>query len=432
MSLRHRSPSISRDVHDSYVYSISSSSSSSYDSLEPLSPQTPSRAKYFGDYSRLSSLSPASGLKSKFNESGSQSSSSSSSNLLSFIKFDGRHSKFLVPLISMLLISGLVSLITLAAHDLLVYCHPVSSPPLSYSSNTFELSSPLSFVHALPSSSPSLNFTDSPFTSALDSPYTPSFVFYPQFLCPSTSNYFSEFFSSISREINQDLLTRSQLYPLRFAHSIPIFFLTYLIFMIASRYIDCGSYILYESVWCCNTGLLLASLAIFSGRPLLLSACITGVCCDQTLWYFDLIYRLIRGKGRYLVGVARYLEWPETSWSKKYLCTHHLWFLPLCLYCLNFYLPPYSFWLSCVFTCASTGLCRLFTPKTFDDRYSGHVHYLNVNAAYEFWKDVKISILHICDNSHPIIYLLFMFVLANCCLNGPPYLLLKYIIGLFD
>src|SRR4051812_19142787 len=41
--------------------------------------------------------------------------------------------------------------------------------------------------------------------------------------------------------------------------------------------------------------------------------------------------------------------------------------------------------------------CKLF-PKTIDDIHGhGEAHYLNVNMAHEFWKDVKIGLVHRFD-----------------------------------
>lgn len=189
---------------------------------------------------------------------------------------------------------------------------------------------------------------------------------------------------------------------------IAYFFLAYLFVMILSRYIDCGSYIFYESVWCCNTSLILASVGILTHRPLLVGASIAGVCCDQLMWYIDCLGYVIIGK--FKVGVAKYLLWPETSWSKKYLCTHHLWFMPLALYALGWHLPIYSFILSCIFTSASTGLCRFTTPKTWKDIYNNHEHYMNINAAHEFWKDVHIPALHYFNKHPTYVYLPFMMI----------------------
>ena len=33
------------------------------------------------------------------------------------------------------------------------------------------------------------------------------------------------------------------------------------------------------------------------------------------------------------------------------------------------------------------------------------VVYMNINGAYEFWKDIKVGFLHYMDGAHPLIYL---------------------------
>ena len=58
---------------------------------------------------------------------------------------------------------------------------------------------------------------------------------------------------------------------------------------------------------------------------------------------------------------------------------------------------------------------------------TGHrgVIQLNVNLSHEFYSDVKVALLHICDGRHPGVYLPFLVFVCNVVLNGPPYLLLR-------
>lgn len=52
---------------------------------------------------------------------------------------------------------------------------------------------------------------------------------------------------------------------------------------------------------------------------------------DQLLWYIDVVSLLLTRK--FAVGVVKYLTYPENrSFSKQFFATHHLWFLPLCLW----------------------------------------------------------------------------------------------------
>lgn len=111
--------------------------------------------------------------------------------------------------------------------------------------------------------------------------------------------------------------------PTNFHSALAAFFFVYIVVMIGSRYLDCGSYIFYESVWCCNSSLIMAGIGILTNRPLLIGASVAGVCCDQSIWYIDCACYLLTGK--FKIGVAKYLLWPETTWSKRYLCTHHLY-----------------------------------------------------------------------------------------------------------
>lgn len=56
----------------------------------------------------------------------------------------------------------------------------------------------------------------------------------------------------------------------------------------------------------------------------------------------------------------------------------------------------------------SGGLCKLF-PKTIGD------HYINVNMAHEFWRDVKLPLVHKFDPPKApwIIYFVWMILLLN-------------------
>ncbi len=48
------------------------------------------------------------------------------------------------------------------------------------------------------------------------------------------------------------------------------------------------------------------------------------------LWYVDVLGYLLAGK--FPIGVAAFLAWPETKLVKKLTTTHHLWFIPLAFF----------------------------------------------------------------------------------------------------
>lgn len=52
---------------------------------------------------------------------------------------------------------------------------------------------------------------------------------------------------------------------------------------------------------------------------------------DQLLWYIDVIsYAFMR---KFPTGAVTYLTYPENrSFSKIFFASHHIWFLPLCLW----------------------------------------------------------------------------------------------------
>ncbi|RLN58505.1 hypothetical protein BBJ28_00006917 [Nothophytophthora sp. Chile5] len=184
------------------------------------------------------------------------------------------------------------------------------------------------------------------------------------------------------------------------------------------------TYVLYEMLWGCNISLVLVIMAVFLSKPFLVGVAMVTVSGDQMLWYIDAISYLLQGK--FLTGAMKYLTYPENrSFSKTFFATHHLWFLPLCLHITNGHggMHGSSFLGSCIVTAFAVAYCRAFTP--FEVRVPGddHVIYLNVNGAYEFWKDIDMPLLHVLDHHHPLVYLPFLIIVGNLVANGIPHIL---------
>ncbi len=79
-------------------------------------------------------------------------------------------------------------------------------------------------------------------------------------------------------------------------------------------------------------------------------------------------------------------------------------FLPLCVYdfvVVDACIPTESFYLCCFITASLCVYARLTSPfvtrRREGDAHNGGVYYLNVNLAYEMWRDVPIKIMHACD-----------------------------------
>ena len=51
------------------------------------------------------------------------------------------------------------------------------------------------------------------------------------------------------------------------------------------------------------------------------------ISVDQVLWYVDLIGYVFTKK--FVIGVAKYITWPETTKLRLMTSSHHLWFIPL-------------------------------------------------------------------------------------------------------
>jgi len=209
------------------------------------------------------------------------------------------------------------------------------------------------------------------------------------------------------------------------------FFLAYYLILFFARFLDSGTHIIYDMLWGCNISLLLTIVGLYTGRPILVGAACSIVAIDQMCWYIDVGVWLATGK--FPIGVAKFIAWPNTSFIKKVTTTHHLWFMPLCLYTVGGYggVRPNSWLLSVFFTTWVSIYCRIFTPIDCHDHKTGQRLYLNVNNCHEFWKDIKIKFLHAFNKSHPIIYLAYLSFIGNVVLNLPPYALLRWFSGAF-
>ena len=51
------------------------------------------------------------------------------------------------------------------------------------------------------------------------------------------------------------------------------------------------------------------------------------------LWYVDVLGYLITKK--FPLGVAAFIVWPETTKLRLLTTTHHIFYIPLCLYLLR-------------------------------------------------------------------------------------------------
>lgn len=79
---------------------------------------------------------------------------------------------------------------------------------------------------------------------------------------------------------------------------------------------------------------------------------------------------------------------------------------------------------SCILTTFLAAYCRAFSPFEAKLRGDDHIIYLNVNGAYEFWKDVNIPVLHVLNHRHPLLYLPYLAVAGNLIANGIPHILI--------
>jgi len=140
--------------------------------------------------------------------------------------------------------------------------------------------------------------------------------------------------------------------------------------------------------------------------------------------------------GKFPVGVAKYLTWPQTTWATRVTCTHHLWTLPLLLSTSGGQVPPSALGLSFVFMVLNVCLSRAMIPLDVNQsvrvpqiqagsnnqdeknfKLIKQSKYLNVNLSHELWKDIKIGILQINYDNPPVFLYLFRLLWRWQCFN---------------
>ncbi|GLE00361.1 hypothetical protein PINS_up009118 [Pythium insidiosum] len=220
--------------------------------------------------------------------------------------------------------------------------------------------------------------------------------------------------------IASDAQTTAFSYP-----SVGCFLIAYKLLLVLSRFHGHGTYILYEMLWGCNVAINLVIVAVFLSKPFLVGVAMAIVSGDQLCWYIDIAAYLVIGK--FPIGAVTYLTYPENrSFSKTFFASHHLWFLPLCLYITKDYggMHVLSFAGSCALTAFLASYSRLVTPFQVKVPGQEHIIYMNINGAFEFWKDIHIPVLHLLDHRSPLLYLPYLSIVGNLVANGVPHLVL--------
>jgi hypothetical protein len=247
---------------------------------------------------------------------------------------------------------------------------------------------------------------------------------------------------------------------------------TYLTALVLARARDNGPIALYEFPWACNVSMLLAVLGLVlpKQRPNLVGAAMASCCADQVFWYVDFLgYAVLR---KFVVGVAGYMVWPQTSMVTRLTSLHHIWFIPLCAAYISeqserpaaqledlveageaievgaraggearsssdggrggvlarrpargAFNAKVSYALSMVGVLVCSILSRVLTPYSVWSEKLGAVKYMNINLSYEMWRDVKIGFLHVLDGASAFVFTPALLLFYNV-VNGPIYVAL--------
>lgn len=280
--------------------------------------------------------------------------------------------------------------------------------------------------------------------------------------------------------------------------SISNFLFIYTSILFTTRYLSsyaAGSIrhhsVLYELTWLCNSTLVMGCLSLGFGnsmsnniiidkddkeecwwyglcwfiqpRPMVATSCCIAVSIDQILWYVDLLGYIAITRGRFPVGVMRYLTWEQTLWIDRFTCTHHLWTIPLILVGTSVHKVELewgtTFGLSVYIVVIQVLLSRWLTPHCIlmiqndnndnhnsigkngnencnvDDDDDGnkngkhnkknkqekdprYYRYLNVNLSHELWRDISFPFLQISRDNPPCWKYLFRLLWRWQLFNG--------------
>jgi len=200
-----------------------------------------------------------------------------------------------------------------------------------------------------------------------------------------------------------------------------------IVFFLRHRNAMTKNVVLYETMWLCNTTLLVGSYCFKTRRETMAFGYLIAVSIDQVLWYVDLSVWIGSGRKTFPIGVAKYLTWPSTPWYTRFTCTHHLWTIPVFLRAylhsshhdrqmMSGNVMLRCFTLSCVIVTTHVVLSRWLTPFSIEiigngkdsdgDTQADRHHYLNINLSHELWKDITFSFLQISkDAPSPCVYI---------------------------
>jgi hypothetical protein len=147
----------------------------------------------------------------------------------------------------------------------------------------------------------------------------------------------------------------------------------------------------------------MGAYGLYTNRKIIVMGHVIAVSIDQVLWYVDLLGWTLSRFRKFPIGVAKYITWPESTWLTRITCTHHLWTIPLLIYAVRGIHPvalPFS-WFIVILDVIS---CRLLTPFQIQGKIKSQKEeikkYLNINLAFELWKDITFEFLQI-QRDHP-------------------------------
>ena len=190
------------------------------------------------------------------------------------------------------------------------------------------------------------------------------------------------------------------------AYYTAIWLLIYLLLLAAVRYSLRGGWGLLDLLWGCNVAMMIAAYGLFTHNSTLVGTGIAISAFPHLLWCVDVGSYLLTGV--FPIGSAQYVTWPSTPVVEIYTTLHHVWLIPLLLWCLrgNGGMPWTSLpW--AITTTAIIGLIARFSTPLQVQLWDGSTFYMNVNMSHEFWREVKggiLDVFHIADGQHWLVY----------------------------
>jgi hypothetical protein len=174
-------------------------------------------------------------------------------------------------------------------------------------------------------------------------------------------------------------------------------------------------------LWSCDIAVITLLLGIWLESRLLVSIEGVAILFPLALWGIDLVYRVFRGRGHYLLGFAGYMFDPRVPWQIRLLSSFHVWLPIILIYLLaRLGYDRRAFSIQCLIVTVLMVTCRLVSPP----QPASHIH-PNVNLNWVYGPSDSAPQHAIPSGA----YLVIMIVAYQLAIYLPTHLVLTAVFG---